>query len=615
MNGAPILPATPVLVIESDASNMGWGATNGHEQTGGLWSVEEAVHHINYLELMAVFLALKTFTRDQSQCTVLCKSDNVTAVSYLNHKGGLHSDLLCKLAVETWEWCLNRGITLIAEHLPGLDNTTADWESRTNHDRSDWKLNSSVFQVLQQQMGPLEVDLFASRLTALLPRFYSWHPDPEAEATDAFTQNWALHRGYANPPWCLINRCLGQITQQEARVVLITPRWTTQPWFPVALGMLEDYPTLTSQHSRFSDLASGETVHNGSGNPTIDRMAHLRSTFSSQGLSTKASELLLSSWRSKTNKSYNSLCSKWISWCQSRDRNPFEGPVSDVVNFLAELHSQGYQYRSLNSYRSAISSIHSKIEGHPVGEHPLVSKVLKEAYNARPPLPRYNTFWDVGVVLQYIKGLGQNSSLTLCQISIKTAMLLALTRPSRSADLANLDISARTYVASGVIFKPLHLSKQSSFTSNGGFLFPQFTQDPGLCPVQAPKAYESRTAAFRNLDENTTQSKLFLSWIGKHAPVTSSTIVRWLRTCLLEAGIDTSMFKAHSVRGASCSTAVWSGVTIGDILKAADWSSEGTFQTFYHRNKDSRESFGISVLTSAASSNLHVDMETEPSEM
>ena len=258
MNGAPILPATPVLVIESDASNMGWGATNGHEQTGGLWSVEEAAHHINYLELIAVFLALKTFTRDQSQCTVLCKSDNVTAVSYLNHKGGLHSDLLCKLAVETWEWCLSWGITLIAEHLPGLDNTTADWESRTNRDRSDWKFNSSVFQVLQQQMGPLEVDLFASRLTALLPRFYSWCPDPEAEATDAFTQNWALHRGYANPPWCLINRCLGQITQQEARMVLITPRWTTQPWFPVALGMLKDYPRLLPNTPDLVTLSVGK---------------------------------------------------------------------------------------------------------------------------------------------------------------------------------------------------------------------------------------------------------------------------------------------------------------------------------------------------------------------
>ena len=68
MNGAPILPATPALVIESDASSMGWGATNCHKQTGGLWLVQEAAHHINYLELMAVFLALKTFRVSAQSC-------------------------------------------------------------------------------------------------------------------------------------------------------------------------------------------------------------------------------------------------------------------------------------------------------------------------------------------------------------------------------------------------------------------------------------------------------------------------------------------------------------------------------------------------------------------
>ena len=163
------------------------------------------------------------------------------------------------------------------------------------------------------------------------------------------------------------------------------------------------------RHSRPSDSSSRETVHNGPRSSTVDRMAHLWRTFSSQSLSLNASELMLCSWRSKTNQSYNSLCSKWVDWCQPRNRNPFEGPVSDVVNFLAELYSQGYQYRSLNSYRSAISSIHIKVEGHPVGEHPLVSRILKGAYNSRPPLPRYNTFWDVDLVLQHIKGWGRTA--------------------------------------------------------------------------------------------------------------------------------------------------------------------------------------------------------------
>ena len=220
-------------------------------------------------------------------------------------------------------------------------------------------------------MGPLEVDLFTSWLTALLPRFYSWRLDPEAEAIDAFTQNWGLNRSYANPPRCFINRYLNQVKQQQARIVLLTR------------------------------------------SSTVDCMAHLWRSFSSQGLSTNVSELLLCSWISKTNQSYNSLCSRWMDWCQPRNRNPFEGPVSDVVNFLVELYLQSYQYRSLNSYRSAITSIHSKVEGRLVAEHPLVLRVLKGAYNSRPPFPRYNTFWDVGVVLQHIRGWGQNSSL-LC---------------------------------------------------------------------------------------------------------------------------------------------------------------------------------------------------------
>ena len=49
-------------------------------------------------------------------------------------------------------------------------------------------------------------------------------------------------RDYANPPWCLIPCCLSQIKQQQARVSLITPLWPCQPWFPVVLGILQDYP-------------------------------------------------------------------------------------------------------------------------------------------------------------------------------------------------------------------------------------------------------------------------------------------------------------------------------------------------------------------------------------
>ena len=241
--------------MESDASNSGWGATNGQDRTGGLWSAVESAHHINYLELLAVFLALKTFAEDLSHRTVLVKSDNISAVTYINQKGGAHSKQLCNLATEIWEWCLTHRITLVAEHLPGIANTIADQESRKTRDRCNWMLNPSIFQAIQEQLGLLEVYLFTSCLTKLLLRFYSWRPDPEA--TDAFTQNWALSRGFANPPWCLINHCLCQVACQQARIVLLTLWWNTQSWFPVVLGMLEDHSLLLPDNPNLVSLPVG----------------------------------------------------------------------------------------------------------------------------------------------------------------------------------------------------------------------------------------------------------------------------------------------------------------------------------------------------------------------
>jgi len=121
------------------------------------------------------------------------------------------------------------------------------------------------------------------------------------------------------------------------------------------------------------------------------RMEHLRQRYREQKLSEEASSLMLKLWRAKTNKSYDSLFTRWHSWCSERGADPFSGPVTNVVNFLAHLHREGYQYNSINSYWSAISSVHEKVDGHSIGQHPLVTKLLKGVYHDRPPLPRYTS--------------------------------------------------------------------------------------------------------------------------------------------------------------------------------------------------------------------------------
>ena len=159
--------------------------------------------------------------------------------------------------------------------------------------------------------------------------------------------------------------------------------------------------------------------------------------------------LLLASWLQKSSKSYDSLLgSAWVDWCNQQHLDPVSGPISEVINFLAYLFKEGYQYCSLNAYCSAISSVHEKADGYEVEQHPLVSRLLKGVFNQRPPKPCYEVTWDVKV-LNYIDSLGESDSLSLQVLTWKLAMVLALTRPSRSVDLVRLDLPICRHTSEG----------------------------------------------------------------------------------------------------------------------------------------------------------------------
>ena len=324
------------------------------------------------------------------------------------------------------------------------------------------------------------------------------------------------------------------------------------------------------------------------------RVAYLRAKFSAQRISPQASRLLLASWREKSGKTYDSLFRKWAGWCTERDIDPLSGDVTSVVNFLADLFHQGYQHRSLCSYRSAISSVHEPVDGQPIGSHPMVSRLLKGVFHERPPQPRYSTTWDVSVVTNHIESLGDNQDLTLADLTLKVVALLALTRPSRSVDLTNLDIRFRHFCPEGVTFHAAKLAKQSRQTKPvKEFFFPKFEQNKKLCPVLALQEYEKRTSEKRSSNSST---QLLIAMIKPHKPVSSSTVARWLKTVLNNAGIDTSIFKAHSVRSAATSSASEAGVTTARILDAADWATETVFQRFYYKPKHNT-TFGHAVLS------------------
>ncbi len=82
---------------------------------------------------------------------------------------------------------------------------------------------------------------------------------------------------------------------------------------------------------------------------------------------------------------------------------------------------------------------------------------------------------------------------------------------------------------------------------------------------------------------------LFLSrdWPASwYNAVGASSISRWIKKLLEEAGVDTTVYSAHSTKGASASKAAASGVAIENILRAGGWASESVFQKHYRRQVD-----------------------------
>ena len=219
---------------------------------------------------------------------------------------------------------------------------------------------------------------------------------------------------------------------------------------------------------------------------------------------------------------------------------------------------------------------------------------MKGVFNKRPPKPRYSGTWEVSLVTGLFEKWPVNSNLDLKRLSRKCAMLLALTSAKRQSDLHALDLAFMQFVPEGVEFRIPGLTKTRAPGKDVVFFFPALKNNGQLCPVTCLREYIKRTAKLRN--HSGVSQPLFLATQKPYSPVTSTSIGRWLKLTLQNAGIDTNVFKAHSTQGASSSAARQSGVSVKDILTAADWSRETTFNLYYYRPSHSA-SFGTAVIS------------------
>ncbi|KAJ1148114.1 hypothetical protein NDU88_000954, partial [Pleurodeles waltl] len=188
--GRPFQDPVPQYVITTDASMTGWGAHLDQHSIQGQWNVHQTKLHINHLELLAVFQALKAFQPIIVHKYILVKTDNMTTMYYLNKQGGTHSTQLSLLAQKNWRWAIHNQIRLIAQFIPGIQNQLADNLSRDHQQVHEWEIHPQILNTYFKLWGTPQIDLFATKENAKCQNFASRYPHKQSQG-NALWINWS----------------------------------------------------------------------------------------------------------------------------------------------------------------------------------------------------------------------------------------------------------------------------------------------------------------------------------------------------------------------------------------------------------------------------------------
>ena len=356
---------------------------------------------------------------------------------------------------------------------------------------------------------------------------------------------------------------------------------------------------IVAQLSEHNNRASGsEPPNDADGCSPSSGLENIRENWRAQGFSEEAVNIMGESRRKGTKSAYECAWRKWTSWCAEQQVDPFHTTLANVINFLSHSFQERREYATLNTYRSAISAYHPRIEGWKVGQHPQIMEFMRGVFNRRPPIPKYTDTWNVDIVLQYIRQLGNSQDLSDKLLTLKTTMLLGLTNAGRAQEIQSLNPNLMQDYGNRLVFPIARLTKvKRPAKPTVSFELLQFDGDELLDVVQCVRIYLERTRNWRTTISR--QEQLLLAIVRPHNPVAVSTVSRWLKELMGLAGIDTDKYKGHSVRSAATSKNMTLGLNISQILERANWSKANTFYRFYYRDiVNTENSFQIRVLQS-----------------
>lgn len=330
-------------------------------------------------------------------------------------------------------------------------------------------------------------------------------------------------------------------------------------------------------------------------------LAAERLRLSEAGLSTAVVATIQSSRALSTRTLYALKWRVFATWCSAKGHDPFQCSVSIILDFLQHLLEEGKAASTIKVYVAAISACHYGLGDASPGSHPLVSRFMAGVRRLRVSRPVLFPAWDLPTVLRALSGppFEPLSSVSIKLLSLKTALLLALASAKRVSEIHALSVHPtclrfsaggnRVVLRPNAAFTPKVVTApfQNQLIELSSFSPPPFASEEEeslhtLCPVRALRHYLDGTKEFRRCDQ------LFVCHgaATRGKALSKGRLAHWIVEAI-ELAYDSLRLeppvglRAHSTRGMASSWALHRGVSVGEICRAAGWSSVHTFVRFY----------------------------------
>ncbi|PIK40160.1 hypothetical protein BSL78_22988 [Apostichopus japonicus] len=293
--------------------------------------------------------------------------------------------------------------------------------------------------------------------------------------------------------------------------------------------------------------------------------------------------------RGTTAATYDSRLRKFDQWCRPRQILLPAASVTQIAEFLLSLFGEGKQVSTIRNYRSAIAAIHQGFpDGSTLSNNPYIAQLIKGMANRRPQIRRLAPSWGLSAVLHALAGPPYEpmANASLAALTKKTLFLVAVASARRRSCLHALSTKQNHIRFEGhgvrMVPDPSFIAKNQTLTFLPGDIFiPEIktmssvAEDKRWCPVRALKWYLNKTEKLRQ------STSLFIIPRPPYAAASKDTLSRWLVEIIRPFTSGTSRPRAHDVRGVAASTALFAGIPVEDILKAAAWKTPTTFVACY----------------------------------